>query len=106
MLNEEFVMCDHSIAYGRRRVLKLVAGGIVAVPLAKLLLRSPAYAAKTISPSDPIAKQLKYVENSPKKGQMCSNCRYYADTGPTAPCQLMQGANVLGKGWCTAWAAA
>jgi hypothetical protein len=99
-------MSDHSIAHGRRRVLKLVAGGIVAVPLAKLLLSSPAHAAKTISPSDPLAKQIKYVENSPKKGQTCSNCRYYGGSGPTGPCSILQGKLVVAKGWSTAWAPA
>ena len=106
MLNEEFVMSDHSIAHGRRRVLKLAVGGIVAVPLAKLLVSGPAHAAKTISPSNPTARGLGYVENSPKKGQLCSNCKYYGGSGPTGPCQLMQGAIVLGKGWCSFWSSA
>lgn len=105
MLHEEFVMSDQSIAQGRRRAIKLALGGVVAIPLANVLLRSPARAAETISPSDPIAKQLKYVESSPKKGETCANCKYYGGGGEAGSCQLMQGQMVLAKGWCSAWAA-
>lgn len=98
-------MSDQSIAHGRRRVLKLAVGGIVAVPLTNLLLRTPAHAAETISPSDPIAKQLGYVETSPTKGETCANCKYYGGGGSTGACQLMKGENVLAKGWCKSWIA-
>lgn len=99
-------MSDKPFVHGRRRAMKLALGSVVAVPLANLLLRSPAHAAETISPSDPIAKQLKYVEKSPTKGETCANCKYYGGGGESGTCQLMQGQNVLAAGWCSAWATA
>ncbi|MBA3730824.1 MAG: high-potential iron-sulfur protein [Gammaproteobacteria bacterium] len=104
--NEELVMSDQPIAHGRRRAIKLALGGVVAIPLANVLLRTPAGAAKTISPSNPIAKQLKYVEKSTTKGELCSNCKYYGGGGKAGSCQLMQGQMVLAAGWCSAWASA
>src|SRR5680860_131186 len=104
--NEELVMSDQSIAHGRRRAIKLALGGVVAIPLANMLLRTPAGAAKTISPSDPIAKQIKYVEKSVTKGENCANCKYYGGGGESGPCQILQGQLVLAAGWSTAWASA
>ncbi len=99
-------MSDQSIAHGRRRAIKLALGGVVAIPLANVLLRTPARAAETISPSDQVAKQLKYVEKSTVKGETCANCKYYGGGGESGPCQLMQGQMVLAAGWCSAWASA
>ncbi|MGI8738404.1 MAG: high-potential iron-sulfur protein [Gammaproteobacteria bacterium] len=99
-------MSDQSIAHGRRRAIKLALGGVVAIPLANVLLRTPARAAETISPSDPVAKQLKYVEKSTVKGETCANCKYYGGGGESGSCQLMQGQMVLAAGWCSAWASA
>jgi len=106
MLNEEFAMSDQPIAHSRRRAMKLALGGIVAIPLANVLLRAPAQAAETISPSDPVAKQLKYVEKSTTKGETCANCKYYGGGAESGPCQLFQGQLVLAEGWCSAWATA
>lgn len=99
-------MSDKPFEHGRRRAIKIALGTVVAVPFANALLRNPARAVETISPSDPIAKQLKYVESSPKKGQTCSNCKYYGGGAEAGSCQLMQGQNVLAKGWCSAWVSA
>jgi hypothetical protein len=105
MTCEEIVMSDKPFAEGRRRAIKLALGGIIAVPLANTLLRSSAWAAEQVSPDDPMAKQLKYTDNSPKKGEVCSNCRYYGGGAKMGPCSLFQGKLVAAPGWCTAWAA-
>lgn len=99
-------MSDQSIAHGRRRAIKLALGGVVAIPLANVMLRSPARAAEKVSPSDPQAKQLKYIEKSTTKGQTCANCKYYGGGAEEGPCQLFQGGLVTAQGWCSAWVTA
>ncbi len=99
-------MSDKPVEHGRRRAIKIALGGIVAVPLTNVLLRSPARAAEQVSMDDPMAKQLQYTDKSPKKGQYCDNCKYYGGGAQTGPCQLFQGKLVAAKGWCNAWATA
>ena len=38
--------------------------------------------------------------------QVCSGCNFYQGkpTDEMAPCQLLAGKQVAGKGWCIAWA--
>jgi hypothetical protein len=105
MLNEESVMSDNLIQQGRRRVMKLALGSIVAIPLANVLVRNPAQAAEQVSADDPQAKQLKYTDVSPKKGEYCDNCTYYGGGAKMGPCQIFQGKLVAAKGWCSAWSA-
>lgn len=99
-------MSEKPFEHGRRRAMKLALGGIVAIPLANVLLRSPARAAEQVSPDDPMAKQLKYTDNSPKKGQTCCNCIYYGGGQKMGPCQIFGGKLVACQGWCTSWKAA
>jgi hypothetical protein len=104
--DEEIAMSDKPFEQGRRRAMKLALGGIVAVPLANVLLRTPAQAAEQVSPDDPQAKALHYTDNSPKKGQYCHNCTYYGGGAKMGPCQIFQGKLVAAQGWCQSWKAA
>jgi hypothetical protein len=103
---EEIAMSDKPFEHGRRRAIKLALGGIVAVPLANVLLRSPARAAEQVSADDPMAKQLQYTDKSTVKGEYCDNCKYYGGGAQSGPCQIFQGKLVAAKGWCSAWATA
>jgi high potential iron-sulfur protein len=66
----------------------------------------------TISESDPTAQALGYRADATKvdsakystymTGQTCSNCQFYQGqaTASNAPCPLLAGKRVDGKGWC------
>jgi hypothetical protein len=106
MTCEEIAMSDKPFAEGRRRALKIALGGMVAIPLANTLLRSPARAAEQVSMDDPLAKQLKYTDHSTVKGQVCNGCRYYGGGAKMGPCQIFGGKLVAAQGWCSSWAPA
>lgn len=68
--------------------------------------------AAMLSPSDPAASALAYVEDATKSkhakyaaGQLCSNCMLYQGkaTDANAACGAFGGKRVVGKGWCAAW---
>jgi hypothetical protein len=61
-----------------------------------------------VSPSDPTATALKYVEDAAKSPNrkdakaFCHNCNFYQGkaSNPWGPCQLFPGRAVAADGWC------
>ncbi|KAF1003389.1 MAG: High-potential iron-sulfur protein [Luteibacter sp.] len=94
---------------GRRRFLKVAAGGVAAATVLGALPRlAVAQDLPHLSPSDPTALALKYVEDA-SKGQgrktpkdFCADCSFYQGKNAAAwgPCQLFPGKAVAAKGWC------
>jgi hypothetical protein len=92
---------------------RLLANGVFAValtPLALSKLRAAA-ANPVLSPSEPAAKAVKYVEDAKHAqgataGSQCANCALYLGTSGAAqgPCQIFPGKDVKAAGWCTSWA--
>lgn len=94
----------------RRRFLKLAAG-TAAVAAAAGTVPSLARARDMphLSPSDPTAKALSYVEDASKStspkhkaGDDCANCMFFQGKSGAeyGPCQLFPGKAVHAKGWC------
>lgn len=105
----------------RRRFLKFVAAGAVALPVANALLRSrSAMAAEPghLDEADPAAKALGYKKETTQvdaakfpqhnSTQDCGGCRYFQGKAGSewGPCTLFIGkGSVHTKGWCAAYAA-
>lgn len=93
---------------GRRRFLKVAAGSLAAATVLGSLPRlARAQDLPHLSPSDPTASALKYVEDASKgqgrKGSdACADCSFYQGKtgGAWGPCQLFPGKAVAAKGWC------
>jgi hypothetical protein len=93
----------------RRRFLKVAAGTTAAALIVGGLPRfARAADLPAVTPDDPTAKALGYVEDASKTtdakhkaGDDCANCQFYSG-GPTGrgPCQLFPGKSVNSKGWC------
>ena len=94
----------------RRRFIQIV-------PLAgaALLVSRHASAAPLVDVNDPQAKALGYVGDASKAdkakfkqyapGQNCTNCALYqGGTAAQGGCALFPGKDVLGAGWCSAYA--
>ena len=91
----------------RRSFLSTAMGLTAAVAVGDLSLRD-AHAAghmARVSPDDPTAKSLAYVEQSTKEGQWCLNCQLYTgkDGDAYGPCAIFPGKEVAAKGWCKSW---
>src|SRR5438552_783748 len=95
----------------RRRMIRLIATGAVAMPLGNGVLTQTAEAAELVSESDPAAAALKYkadARRAPERkdpAALCDNCNYYsgksgADSGA---CAALGGRLVAAKGWCESW---
>ena len=98
---------------GRRRFLKVAAGGVAAATVLGTLPRmAQAQDNPHLSPDDPTAKALKYTEDASKaQGRKdpkdaCFNCNFYQGKAAAAwgPCQLFPGKAVASKGWCVSHA--
>ena len=100
-------MSNKPVDTNRRRFIKITAIGAAAAPLGGMIFSSTAQAQETLDPSDPLAQQLNYVEESTKEDQHCSNCQLYAGSAEDAeaPCGIFGGKLVKGAGWCSAWVA-
>ena len=91
----------------RRQLL----GASVALGAAPLLAlgNTTAIAAEPprVDPSDPQARALSYVHESPQADRNCANCRLYTGPADTAwgPCAIFPGKQVAAAGWCSAWVA-
>ena len=64
-----------------------------------------------ISPSDPLAKAVKYVEDASQAkeampGSTCASCGLYQGKNGLSqgPCQIFPGKLVKAAGWCSSWA--
>jgi len=104
---------DHDNIEGRRRFLKAAAGTVAAATVLGGLPRlAGAQDLPHLSPSDPTASALKYVEDGSKvqgkkaPGDACFNCNFYQGKagGAWGPCQLFPGKAVAAKGWCVSHA--
>jgi hypothetical protein len=94
----------------RRHFLKIAAGTTAAaVVMGGLPRLARAADLPPVSPTDPTAKALDYVEDATKStnpkykaGDVCHNCQFYTATNTTGrgPCQLFPGKSVNAKGWC------
>ena len=99
----------------RRGMLK--AGGAA---LATIVIARTAHADELVSPTDPTALALGYVEDAttvdvakwPKKAgpggenQKCTTCSLYTDKGDgVGGCAIFPGKLVKGAGWCSGWTA-
>ena len=105
---------------GRREFLKFglkAGGGAVALGAIPVTL----LAQEKVSPDEPLAQAMGYVEDAskvdtakfPKRAgdaganQYCYNCALYAGSQDDeyAPCSIFQNRPVAGAGWCNAWVA-
>ncbi len=99
--------------FPRRTLLKGALLGVAAVPVSALLGRTAGAAGARVSPTEPQAKSLGYIEDATKvdakanpnfkPGQVCTNC-LQAPTGKPGmaevPCNIFGGRPVAGNGWC------
>lgn len=101
---------------GRRRFIAGAGTAIGAVALASVLPRQArAEDLPHLSPTDPTAQTLGYVEDATKAdkakfptyaaGSVCANCNFFQGAAAAwGPCQLFPGKSVNAKGWCSAYA--
>jgi hypothetical protein len=101
----------------RRRMLKIISGGIVCLGTSHLGLLSAKDELPHLTDANPAAASLDYTEDSnsvdnrkfPKHtaAQRCATCRFFQAGAGTqyAPCQLYPGNAVNVNGWCAGYAA-
>ncbi len=91
----------------RRGFMKLsgaAAAGMVLIPVCNLEAAETAAQAK-LSPDEPMAKSLGYVEKTPIAGSTCGNClQSKGDAGAQwVACAIFPGKQVNTAGWCKVW---
>lgn len=88
----------------RRDFLRLstLAAGATLIPVHQLQAEDD-----RLSPEDPQAKALKYVEESTTEGQYCKNCVHAKGdlSSDWLGCNLFPNKKVRAEGWCNVWAA-
>ena len=108
----------------RRQLLGATVLGLPAIPVvvetafaqAKPAAPAAGAALPILSPTEPAAKALGYIEDAKKvdakanpnykPGQICGNCLQWADKNrkaPLAKCNLFPGKLVKNPGWCKVW---
>ena len=108
----------------RRQLLGATVLGLPAIPVvvetafaqAKPAAPAAGAALPALSPTEPAAKALGYIEDAKKvdakanpnfkPGQHCGNCLQWADKNrkaPLAKCNLFPGKLVKNPGWCKVW---
>jgi len=102
----------------RRDAVKLMIGGLAAVPVLNLIGMKGVQAQElphVDEANDPTAKALKYSHDAtkapradkagtPAADQHCANCQFaQAATGDWRPCSLFPGKAVNANGWCASW---
>jgi len=99
---------NQSNKFTRRQIIT------VSIIAAGPLLQRSALASGRLSPNDPEAVKLGYVEDAKqvdvkrfpayKAGQTCANCKFIqARYGFYRPCELFPKKSINEKGWCSAW---
>lgn len=102
----------------RRQFLFKCGASGVALLGAQAFVQGAAFAAdiEPVSPSDPMAAALGYVEDATttdtakftryEAGQTCANCLLYQAEADreVGGCPLFAGKSVAAKGWCNSWA--
>jgi len=113
-------MSDKPMNKSRRDAVKMMMGGLAAVPLMNLVGMAAAQAEDlphVDEATDPTAIALKYKHDAaaserdavarpgkPAAEQNCANCQFVqGDTGDWRPCQLFPGKAVAAAGWCASW---
>lgn len=112
-------MSDKPMNKSRRDAMKVMLGGLAAVPVMNLVGLAAAQAALPhVDPAtDPTAMALKYVNDATTADraaaarpgaaadqQFCSNCQFVlAAEGEWRPCSLFPGKAVNENGWCSSW---
>ena len=111
-------MSKHVVDKSRRDAVRMMVTGIAVAPFASIAAMSSvqAGALPAVTPDDPNAQALQYVEDATKATrtdkmgvaaakQDCASCQFVqADSGARRPCQLFPGKSVSEKGWCAGWA--
>ena len=113
-------MSDKPMNKSRRDAVKMMMGGLAAVPLMNLVGMAAAQAEDlphVDEATDPTAIALKYKHDAaaserdavarpgkPAAEQNCANCQFVqGDAGDWRPCQLFPGKAVAAAGWCASW---
>ncbi len=99
--------------FPRRTLLKGALLGVAAVPVSAILGRRADAAGAKVSPAEPQAKALGYIEDATKvdakanpnykPGQICANCLQAPAAKPRmadVPCNIFAGRPVAAQGWC------
>jgi hypothetical protein len=92
----------------RRRLLKQLALAASVSTLASTQLRAADL--PLIDVNDPVAKAVKYVEDTKtvkeSEGNRCDTCSLYGGKDGTTqgPCLIFKGKAVKAAGWCSSWA--
>lgn len=103
----------------RRKAVKMMLGGLVAMPLANLVHIPDSRAAdlpQVDEATDPTAIALKYKHDAtqadraaakrpglPPEEQLCSNCQFVLGEGQWVGCTLFPNKAVNTNGWCASW---
>ena len=112
-------MSDTQTNKSRRDAVKLMLGGLAAVPLVNLIGTAVAEASDlphVDEATDPTAIALKYKHDAtqadraaanrpglPPEEQDCTNCQFVQGEGEWVGCTLFPGKAVAAKGWCASW---
>jgi hypothetical protein len=113
-------MSDSAFRADRRQALKAAAATAIVVSLGGFMRQGQAQeaapgGAPKLSPDDPMAKSLHYVEDAtkanrptkagtPGEQQFCHNCKFLqAGGGEWRPCSIFGGKLVHVNGWCGSW---
>jgi hypothetical protein len=111
-------MSEKPMNKSRRDAVKLMLGGLAAVPVMNLVGMAAAYAEDlphVDEATDPTAMALQYKHDAtqanrvdkagtPAAEQHCANCQFLqAGEGDWRPCQLFPGKAVNVNGWCASW---
>jgi hypothetical protein len=120
IIKEKKAMSDKPMSKSRRDAIKLMMGGVAAVPLMNLVGMAAAQAEDlphVDEAADPTAIALKYKNDAatadragaarpgkPPEEQFCHNCQFsQGGEGDWLPCQLFPGKAVSANGWCASW---
>lgn len=86
----------------RRDFMKLsgIGAGLALIPVTNL-----AIAEEPLSPTDPQASALGYVEKSPQENANCGNCAQAKGdlAAEWVGCNIFPGKQVKAAGWCKVW---
>ncbi len=113
-------MSDRPVNTSRRDSIKLILGGLAAVPLVNLVGPSEVQAdvglPQVDEQTDPTAIALKYKHDAtqadraaanrpgaPPEEQHCANCQFVQGEGEWVGCTLFPGKAVHANGWCMSW---
>jgi High potential iron-sulfur protein/TAT (twin-arginine translocation) pathway signal sequence len=87
----------------RRDFMKIsgTAAGLALIPVCNL---SVAAEPVKLTPADPVAKAMGYVEQSTVAGSNCANCVQAGGDPKALTCKIFPGKQVSATGWCKVWA--